>query len=540
MKVAFFVQGRDVTAKYVALATKRLEALEVDHAGTNVSAPGVTHVVASLFAREAPVGLDKDVQIVTLAWLQYVVSKQGHEPSELTAEMDWRRCKAMQRNGAPDGEGQVKSAGADFQAWVEMRLSGNTSTSADGRRIPSRYLQRCNAFVLRGKYLGLADFPPSEIPRHDAQPSKKRKRYDAHQGYACFKSGTIAVQPNLNEHLTNAFQPLVDYYEIFNDEEWRKVSFKRVIDLLRSLKFKVTSADQLRSYRGIGPKVFAMIDEALRTGYITRAKEVWKSDAAVSLRDLQRVHGIGATVARDLHKRGIRSVAELREHKELLNSVQLIGLEYLDDIEQRIPRAETGAIGKFVEDTARALWPSKALAVETCGSYRRGKSSSGDVDVILTTPDQAGCPPLADLIAELHARKFIAADLTQPKDQLPVNRQGQVARKQTYMGICKLPGYKVHRRLDVKFYPREQFPFALLYFTGNDHFNRSMRNFAKRKGWSMSDEGIFSAQRQRSERIAKASRPVDTHFRTEKDVFDWLGFPYKHPTERNCYDVTFA
>ena len=33
------------------------------------------------------------------------------------------------------------------------------------------------------------------------------------------------------------------------------------------------------------------------------------------------------------------------------------------------------------------------------------------------------------------------------------------------------PGY-AHRRIDLKAYPREQFPFAVLYFTGSDYFNR--------------------------------------------------------------------
>jgi hypothetical protein len=32
------------------------------------------------------------------------------------------------------------------------------------------------------------------------------------------------------------------------------------------------------------------------------------------------------------------------------------------------------------------------------------------------------------------------------------------------------------------------FAFALLYFTGSDHFNRSMRLFASKKGYSLSDK----------------------------------------------------
>jgi DNA polymerase/3'-5' exonuclease PolX len=38
------------------------------------------------------------------------------------------------------------------------------------------------------------------------------------------------------------------------------------------------------------------------------------------------------------------------------------------------------------------------------------------------------------------------------------------------MGVCNLLG--IHRRIDIKYYPRDQFGYAILYFTGSDHFNR--------------------------------------------------------------------
>ena len=77
------------------------------------------------------------------------------------------------------------------------------------------------------------------------------------------------------------------------------------------------------------------------------------------------------------------------------------------------------------------------------------------------------------------------------------------AESDSYMGVIKLPetadsGKRYHRRIDIKVYPPEQYAFALLYFTGSDHFNRSMRYYAKKLGWegnrrqgySLSDKGI--------------------------------------------------
>lgn len=50
----------------------------------------------------------------------------------------------------------------------------------------------------------------------------------------------------------------------------------------------------------------------------------------------------------------------------------------------------------------------------------------------------------------------------------------------SWMGVCKLGPDRLHRRIDLKGYPRSQYPFAVLYFTGSDHFNRSMRLFARK------------------------------------------------------------
>ena len=46
------------------------------------------------------------------------------------------------------------------------------------------------------------------------------------------------------------------------------------------------------------------------------------------------------------------------------------------------------------------------------------------------------------------------------------------------MGICQLDKKHKVRRIDIKAYPKDQYGFALLYFTGSGNFNRSMRLFA--------------------------------------------------------------
>lgn len=51
-------------------------------------------------------------------------------------------------------------------------------------------------------------------------------------------------------------------------------------------------------------------------------------------------------------------------------------------------------------------------------------------------------------------------------ERLGANRIAQTGSV-TYMGIFRLKKDGICRRIDLKIYPKEQYPFAILYFTGS-------------------------------------------------------------------------
>lgn len=93
-----------------------------------------------------------------------------------------------------------------------------------------------------------------------------------------------------------------------------------------------------------------------------------------------------------------------------------------------------------------------------------------------------------------------------------------------------------HRRINIKVYPRRCFGLALLYFTGSDHFNRSMRLFARKKGWTLSDRELKPVTRVNGKEVSTGETVICT---SEVDVFIALGMEYKDPRERNCFDIRF-
>lgn len=196
-----------------------------------------------------------------------------------------------------------------------------------------------------------------------------------------------------------------------------------------------------------------------------------------------------------------------------------------------------------------------------CGSYRRGKPQSGDVDILIAPRSgEDMLPPhsLLTVIESLSQSGFLTDHLSLPGDrtyQFSRERRKTTASadddsqavdsavqhyRSSYMGVCKLPtADALHRRIDMKTYPRSMLPFATLYFTGSDHFNRSMRLYAKRRGFQLSDKHLVYR-----EKIAYFAKEFGEHTlgeaivcESEEDIFRALHLPYKPPTDRNVFDI---
>jgi len=167
-------------------------------------------------------------------------------------------------------------------------------------------------------------------------------------------------------------------------------------------------------------------------------------------------------------------------------------------------------------DVARRIDPGLKLIIG--GSYRRGKADSGDIDILITHKRRARLQGvLRKIVNELHRLEFLTDDLSSTMDD----------NSTIYNGVCCLPGRlsALHRRIDLKVFPRDEFGVALLYFTGSENFNRSMRLWAKKRGYHLGNHELVKLLGgEKGERV-----PVQS----EADVFRVLGLQYRAPAQRN-------
>ena len=381
--------------------------------------------------------------------------------------------------------------------------------------------------------------------------------------FACQRPST-AAPVNLNPHITRPLEELAAIYEdvLGGTNAYKARHHKQVAGAVERLDFVVTDVEQLcdppvtPAFAQKTSTVRDKIRELLATGKLAKLEELKRKPDVEAILELSGVWGIGTETARKLHREdGISTVAQLRALAERqpgkLSANQQVGLRFYEEFRKRIPRDEVEALAGHVEDAVAAVCPGCSVTV--AGSYRRGKTSCGDVDVLLCPSEEfirggsQGAPGatvdtvediLPAVLARLRTQGVVTDDLS----------TGTVS----WMGVARLPDSRerlaptttdgaegdgavavvtpkrLHRRMDIKTYTPDEMPFALLYFTGSGYFNRSMRTWAeKAKGLSLHDRG-FNLVRGNDMTAVR-----DATFRDERDVFEYLGLEYVPPEDRS-------
>lgn len=334
--------------------------------------------------------------------------------------------------------------------------------------------------------------------------------------WVCAHAST-SQQQNHNQFITDKLQVLATSYANSKDQ-WRALGYKKAIASIKNYHKKLETWEECSSLPFVGERLAKKIWEIVQTGHLRRLDHVDPKQEALNL--FVGVWGAGPTTAEAWISQGLKTLEDLKNHGKLTRQ-QEIGLKYYDEFLERMPREEAGMIEDVVKKVALSINPG--LQVFACGSYRRGKPTCGDVDVIVSHPDgKSHEGVMTKLLESLKSSGFLTDDLT-------LAENGQHRK---YLGVCKLPGENTkHRRLDIIVVPYNEWACSLLYFTGSDYFNRSMRLLAKKNGMSLSEHSLNKdVIRKGSEKIFEGT-PLPVF--TEKDVFDYLGLEYREPHERD-------
>ena len=469
--------------------------------------------------------IPEEVKVVDSEWLskclsegklveieQYILGKDHFEVVEKSA--------SKPLVSKTDDEKQSSEAAAVEPSGTELEAVTSTSTASsdvvDTSRSPTKHLASKTQdsrdddsdYTDSGDEGSKSDRSPVITP--NVSPEKLQT------SWVCAHAST-SQQQNHNQFITDKLQVLATSYANSKDQ-WRALGYKKAIASIKNYHKKLETWEECSSLPFVGERLAKKIWEIVQTGHLRRLDHVDPRQEALNL--FVGVWGAGPTTAEAWISQGLKTLEDLKNHGKLTRQ-QEIGLKYYDEFLERMPREEAGKIEEVVKNAALSINPG--LQAFACGSYRRGKPTCGDVDVIVSHPDgKSHEGVMTKLLESLKSSGFLTDDLT-------LAENGQHRK---YLGVCKLPGENTkHRRLDIIVVPYNEWACSLLYFTGSDYFNRSMRLLAKKNGMSLSEHSLNKGViRKGSEKIFEGT-PLPVF--TEKDVFDYLGLEYREPHERD-------
>lgn len=309
--------------------------------------------------------------------------------------------------------------------------------------------------------------------------------------------------------------------------QFRLKQIKNVYNILKNYPNKITINNymELKEINGIGKGTIDRIKEILLSGKLLELGNFVdsKKDKKKSIDDLESVVGIGHVHAIELYNKGITSVKQLKKKVkdgsiEVNEKIEL-GLKYYGKFEGNIPRKEIDKVYKIFKDIFKnlnkKLKPEEQYIFEFCGSYRREKPVSGDIDILISK--------MGKLKEETNYLSNIIKLLKEPikkneDEPLLIDDLTELGTTK-YMGFGKYLDNPI-RRIDIRFIPYQSYFSALLYFTGSAELNKKMRQIAKLKKLKLSEYGLF---KENGDKI---------NINEERDVFNILEIEYLVPRLR--------
>jgi len=287
-----------------------------------------------------------------------------------------------------------------------------------------------------------------------------------------------------NLEVAGIFYAIADILEIQN-VQWKPQAYRRAARSLESLSkdveeiYKEKGMEGLMEISGVGEGLAKKIVEFIQTGKIKEYEKV-KAGLPKGLAELIEVPGMGPKKAMLLfNKLKIQSISGLKkaaqEHK--IASLKGFGRKSEENILKGIELHEKGQermlLGTALQIAGEIVNHLKKVKgvnhIEPAGSLRRRKETIGDIDILVTTENDA-------------ATKRVMKEFTSMPDVTQVLAKGETKSSILFKGGLQT---------DVRVLKDEEFGSALQYFTGSKEHNIELRKIAIKKGLKLSEYGLF-------------------------------------------------
>ncbi len=311
-----------------------------------------------------------------------------------------------------------------------------------------------------------------------------------------------------NAGIAQCFEDIADLLEIQGENPFRIRAYRNAARTVQGLPDEAAAllarGKDLSEFPGIGEDLAAKIADLATTG-TTELLDDLRKQFPPGLIDLLRVPGLGPKRVALLHKKlRVRDLAGLKAAVAAGKIEKLAGFgpKLVDALKAAVQPAAAPVRRFTLAEAAAEAEPLAAYLrkvpgverVEIAGSFRRGRETVGDIDILAVAARNGKAVAL-----------FVAYE----------RAEAVLAEGETRAAIRLKGGLQV----DLRVVAREEFGAALYYFTGSKAHNIAVRGIAVKKKLKINEYGVFRG----ATRVAGE---------TEESVFAAVDLPYIPPELR--------
>ena len=327
-----------------------------------------------------------------------------------------------------------------------------------------------------------------------------------------------------NSEIAAVFDHVADLLEYQGGNVFRVRAYRNAAHTIGGLvePLATVRADTNRALTdldGIGDDLAGKIEGLLDTGRLPLLEEL-KSQVPAAAFELMRVPGLGPKKVKQLvDALGIDSLEALEQacREKRVESVKGFGAKTQAAILDNIAFAKDPAHARMLWNDADAIvqdvlgWMRQcpeARQVEGAGSWRRGRETVGDLDVVV---DSRAAAAVMDHLERWHG---MAAVLQRGDTKTSIRGPRDI-------------------QIDLRVVAEDSFGAALQYFTGSKEHNVKLRSRARDRGLTINEYGVH-----------KLNASADGHHtrgdvlagRSEAEVYEAVGLPWIPPELREGSD----
>lgn len=323
--------------------------------------------------------------------------------------------------------------------------------------------------------------------------------------------------PVTNDEIAAHLREIYQLMQLAGENRFRAIAFDRAAQAIESLNGDISSYienDTLTDIEGIGDSIAEDIKSYAKTGKI-EVLESLRERIPASIIKWLNISGLGPKSITKIHKElGISELNELKEACEDGRVASLDGLgeksaekiltsiKWMEQFDDRCRLDQAIEIAEPMYDFLKDL--EGVEDIEVAGSLRRSKETIGDVDILIGAEE--------DYATDIFDA-FVDHDLSVEV----------LGRGDTKSSIRTTGG----RQVDLRIVTPEQFPAALMYFTGSKEHNVILRQRARERGLSLNEYGLFELDEEGNTNFKK---PID--YSSETDIYQKLDLHFVPPELR--------